>query len=120
MLPLKGVRGGARRGLSWGGEASHGCIYRHKHKASTPSRFANPKVWNATLTFGGFQRETVKDVRCALRVRFCFCRVFSFGLIVGDKLRAAGRGANDNDSPAARVIVIVIVIVVVIVIVIGI
>ena len=40
----KGERGNSRRQLSGGPQTSHGCIYRHKLKARTPSRVANPKV----------------------------------------------------------------------------
>eukprot|EP00903_Cladosiphon_okamuranus_P021790 g20036.t1 len=47
---LKGVRGSSRRELSRGAQASHGCIYRHKHKARTPSRIANPKARRPTRT----------------------------------------------------------------------
>ncbi|CBN76237.1 expressed unknown protein [Ectocarpus siliculosus] len=45
LAPKGGRRGSVRRGLSRGDtQASHACIYRHKHKGRTPSRVANPKA----------------------------------------------------------------------------
>eukprot|EP00752_Nemacystus_decipiens_P009877 g8812.t1 len=58
---LQGERENSRRQMSRGSQASHGCIYRHKLKARTPSRIANPKARRPTRALSVLDGEVNRN-----------------------------------------------------------